>query len=507
MLVLLLLAGKGLAKQNRDFRLSLYGGYTMEREEDDQVLVMGGRSRYRDGQGLQASLAFKHYPGERTSATPSLLIERERGGMAAGNYHLHLGTGLYVGKRSFYVSSPYDLMPSVSREMKLRPDTSGSGQYSLRGAALYFNAGRNVRIGTWYSNRLRYADLSEKRIETTLYTLNGYPEPAGDRRDTVVRHDQGILLSYTGRHVCLESTFSAMVLENDRRILPWQYREIDGKPWSRNIQAGGSLYGRVAWPGLVLFGEVAHSHIRGEYGKHRQSWQGGNALRTGIAGGSKRIYLALLLHREEPDYLAPLSDGISVRNRWEIRMTLRPWKWYTLTLLAETRKTASSEAGEPESMRASAGMKFRWKRIEAKLAGRVVYGGEDPLSWQIKTGVRGKIGKKWALEGRSRYQRKGSSVGISAETLCTWKPMKVLTLDGRYRFTFVQEGNGVYLGSFSVDPSLFPLVYRNRTGHGISARIVLKQKNLKLAVKGNASFMGEKFSEGRMDFAAGLNFP
>ncbi len=506
-LVVLLFPIKAWADRKEDFRLSLYGGYTMEREEESPVLVMGGRSRYSDGRGLQASLALKHYPGERTSSTSTLLLERERGGIAAGNYHLHIGTGLYVGKRSFYVSSPYDLMPAVSREMKLKADTSGTGDYSLRGAALYFNPGKNVRIGAWYSNRLRYADLTERRIETTLETLDGYPYPQGDRRDSVVRHDQGIFISFTGKHVCLESTFSVMALENDRRILTWGYSEIDGGPWSKDLQAGGSLYGRIAWPGFVLFGEVAHSHIRGQYGKKKTTGRGGNAMRAGIVGGSKKISLSLLLHREEPDYLAPLSDGISVRNRWELRFRLRPLKWYSLTLLAETKRTRSREAGEPEPARASAGMTFRWKKMEAKVSGRIVYGGVEPLSWQVKSSFLGRIGKRWSLEGRSLYQRQGSAAGGSAEALCAWHPLTVLSLDGRYRFRFVKEGKGVYLGSYSVDPSLFPLVYRNRTGHEASVRVLLKQKNLRLALKGGMSFLADRISEARMDFAAGLKFP
>lgn len=109
----------------------------------------------------------------------------------AGNFNLHYGSGLMMGKKSYSASDPFSKKITISKSETISPSNGGNPEYSLYGIATDFHlASENMKIYLipFFSIQRRYIfkESSENGcIESSLFTLNTKAKPDKDNTEPV----------------------------------------------------------------------------------------------------------------------------------------------------------------------------------------------------------------------------------------------------------------------------------------------------------------------------------
>jgi hypothetical protein len=109
------------------------------------------------------------------------LSAKEIGGFLnvyAGNYNLHFGSGLMMGRKTYTSSDPFSKKISVSKDKTISLSNNGNPEYSLYGTVLDFYKNfdeAKIYLITFFSNQKRFITseaFEEGAIESSLFTLN-----------------------------------------------------------------------------------------------------------------------------------------------------------------------------------------------------------------------------------------------------------------------------------------------------------------------------------------------
>jgi hypothetical protein len=109
------------------------------------------------------------------------LSAKEIGGflnVTTGNYNLHFGSGLMMGRKTYTSSDPFSKKISISKDKTISLSKNGKPEYSLYGTVLEFYKNfdeAKIYLLTFFSDQRRFisSDAFEAgAIESSLFTLN-----------------------------------------------------------------------------------------------------------------------------------------------------------------------------------------------------------------------------------------------------------------------------------------------------------------------------------------------
>ena len=122
------------------------------------------------------------------------LSAKEIGGflnVSAGNYNLHFGSGLMMGRTTYTSSDPFSKKISVSKDRTISLSRNGNPEYSLHGAVLDFYKNfdeAKIYLITFFSNQRRFITseaFESGAIESSLFTLNTKVTKSGKNTEPV----------------------------------------------------------------------------------------------------------------------------------------------------------------------------------------------------------------------------------------------------------------------------------------------------------------------------------
>ncbi|MCL1865706.1 MAG: hypothetical protein FWF73_07850 [Spirochaetes bacterium] len=109
------------------------------------------------------------------------LSAKEIGGflnVTAGNYNLHFGSGLMMGRKTYSSSDPFSKKISISKDKTISLSNNGNPEYSLYGTVLEFYKNfdeAKIYLITFFSDQRRFITseaFESGAIESSLFTLN-----------------------------------------------------------------------------------------------------------------------------------------------------------------------------------------------------------------------------------------------------------------------------------------------------------------------------------------------
>ena len=173
-----------------------------------------------------------------------------------GTYTLHFGYGLHLGGGLFGGGLDAELLARAGAGLKPFASTAESGYFS--GSALRLQAARHTELTLFYSHRRVDAAIEDGLI-TSLPT-GGYHriESECEKRRRATQQVLGMAVEQALNHAKLGATFSYTFL--DQAFQPAvslydQYNHLS------NQVLGGSIYYRVLWRSLHIYGEAGWSGI------------------------------------------------------------------------------------------------------------------------------------------------------------------------------------------------------------------------------------------------------
>lgn len=109
----------------------------------------------------------------------------------SGNYNLHFGSGLMMGKASYRSADPFSKKISLAKERTVTPSNGGNPEYSLYGTVFDFhNIFEDLKIDLipFYSVQRRYVSIDSSEagvIDSSLFSLNTKIKRNGNNTEPV----------------------------------------------------------------------------------------------------------------------------------------------------------------------------------------------------------------------------------------------------------------------------------------------------------------------------------
>jgi len=181
----------------KDYEAGIKSGVSrdiLNYEDDSENLVVRG------GIDLKFSESFKfdfttlrNMDDKKSSWTWNLTVKNISGFMdfTSGNYNLHFGSGLMMGKPSYSSPDPFSKKISISKDKTISPSNGGNPAYSLYGAAFdFFKSFEYFRIYfiPFFSIQRRfisYESVENGVIDSSLFTLNSKFRKSGTGTEPV----------------------------------------------------------------------------------------------------------------------------------------------------------------------------------------------------------------------------------------------------------------------------------------------------------------------------------
>ena len=111
--------------------------------------------------------------------------------ITAGNYNLHFGSGLMMGRKTYTSRDPFSKKISVSKDRTVSLSKNGNPEYSLFGTVIEFyknfDEGK-IYLLTFFSNQRRFITpeaFESGAIESSLFTLNTKVTKSGKNTEPV----------------------------------------------------------------------------------------------------------------------------------------------------------------------------------------------------------------------------------------------------------------------------------------------------------------------------------
>jgi len=128
--------------------------------------------------------------------------------VSAGNYNLHFGSGLMMGRPTYTSSDPFSKKISVAKDKTISLSKNGNPEYSLYGTVLEFYKNfdeARIYLITFFSDQRRFITseaFEAGEIESSLFTLNTKVTKSGKNTEPVN------IINYGGALGLLSSLFN-----------------------------------------------------------------------------------------------------------------------------------------------------------------------------------------------------------------------------------------------------------------------------------------------------------
>ena len=163
-------------------------------EEDSDSLVLRG------GTGLDIAdmfsfdyTAIRNMDSDAFTHTWNLEVKEISGflNFTSGNYNLHFGSGLMMGKKSYSSSDPFSKKISIAKEHTITPSNSGNPQYSLYGTVFeFYRTFEDIKIYfiPFFSLQRRFISqesFESGGIDSSIFSLNSKIKKSGYNTEPV----------------------------------------------------------------------------------------------------------------------------------------------------------------------------------------------------------------------------------------------------------------------------------------------------------------------------------
>ncbi len=331
---------------SQDYTIGIKTGVSREiinYEDDKNNLILRG------GAVLDISNTFgfnytaiRNLDNETFSYTWNLQVNRISDfiNFTAGNYNLHFGSGLMMGKKSYSSSDPFSKKISIAKEQTITPSSSGNPQYSLYGTVFdCYKSFEDVKIYfiPFFSIQRRFISslsLESGTIDSSLFSLNSKIEKSGNNTEPVnIINYGGVFGFQTLSLFNLQLYYFETDLKGDSgKDILWdknKYYLEDGV----DLMKHGGFFAEYADNNISLFIEPAFSSVIGSkvITDYAMSWGAGiqNRLMNFSMKGKNSGY----------NFNSEHSSGSRTPERiWELKCGIFPHKIFKTGFIIYTEK-------------------------------------------------------------------------------------------------------------------------------------------------------------------------
>ena len=206
LVLFIFLSGKVLL--GKDYEITFRSGVTNEiidyESESEKTVLRGGTSILLSDTFIFNFTYLRNISDDIFTYTWNLSAKEISGffNITAGNYNLHFGSGLMMGRKTYTSSDPFSKKISVSKDRTISLSRNGNPEYSLFGTVIdfykNFDEGK-IYLLTFFSSQRRFitAEAFESgAIESSLFTLNTKVTKSGKNTEPVNIINYGGVLGF-----------------------------------------------------------------------------------------------------------------------------------------------------------------------------------------------------------------------------------------------------------------------------------------------------------------------
>ncbi|HNX23310.1 MAG TPA: hypothetical protein PKG60_04640 [Spirochaetota bacterium] len=181
----------------KNYEVEIKGGVSSEvldYENDlEKIVVRGGTSVKLSETFSFDFTTLRNLDDKTSSCTWNIEVKDISGFMdfTSGNYNLHFGSGLMMGKPSYSSKDPFTKKISIAKDQTISPSKGGNPEYSFYGAAPDFHKtfeDFKMYFIPFFSVQRRFIScesLEAGVIDSSLYTLNTKTRKSGNNTEPV----------------------------------------------------------------------------------------------------------------------------------------------------------------------------------------------------------------------------------------------------------------------------------------------------------------------------------
>ena len=258
----------------------------------------------------------------------------------AGNYNLHFGSGLMMGRKSYSAGDPFSKKISIAKERTIVPSNSGNPQYSLYGAVFeFYKSFEEVKMYyiPFFSIQRRFISrqsFESGAIDSSLFSLNSKIEKNGNNTEPVnIINYGGVIGFQTLSLFNLQLYYFETDLKGDSgKDILWDKNKYYSRDGADLIKQGG-FFAEYADNNISLFIEPAFSSISGSevVTDYAMAWGAGvqNHLMNFSVKGKNSGY----------NFHSEYSSGSRTPERiWELKCGITPHKVFKTGFIVYTEK-------------------------------------------------------------------------------------------------------------------------------------------------------------------------
>lgn len=337
------------ASQGKDYEAGVTCGVSrdiLDYEDDSGKTVIRGGSILKFSDTFFFNFtALRNMDDKVTGWTWNVGLNNIAGFMnfTAGNYNLHFGSGLMMGKPAYFSPDPFSKKISVSKEKTVSPSNGGNPAYSLYGAVFDFYRNfenSKIYLIPFFSVQRRFitAESYEKGvIESSLFTLNTKIRKRGNNREPVdiINYGGAMGLKAMGLFNFQVYYFQTDLKDNSGRDILWDR----GKYYSGegiNLIKNSGIFAEYTDRNISLFIEPAVSSIENE------NTVRDFALAWGIGAKNRIMKFSLNGRNSGKNFHSEYSSGSRTPERiWETKCAVYPHKFFETGIALYSEKNVS----------------------------------------------------------------------------------------------------------------------------------------------------------------------
>ena len=286
--------------------------------------------------------AIRNIDNDTFSYTWNLQVKEVSGfvNFTAGNYNLHFGSGLMMGRKSYSSGDPFSKKISIAKERTIVPSNSGNPQYSLYGTVFeFYKSFEELKIYfiPFFSIQRRFISrqsFESGSIDSSLFSLNSKIEKSGNNTEPVNIINYG---GVAGLQTLSLFNFQIYYFETDLKgdsgkDILWDKNKYYSRDGADLIKQGG-LFAEYADNNISLFIEPAFSSITGSevVTGYAMAWGAGiqNHLMNFSVKGKNSGY----------NFHSEYSSGSRTPERiWELKCGISPHRIFKTGFIVYTEK-------------------------------------------------------------------------------------------------------------------------------------------------------------------------
>lgn len=311
-------------------------------EETDKLIIRGGTALGFSDLFNFDYTTIRNIDDETSTCTWNMQVKNISGflNFTSGNYNLHFGSGLMMGKKSYSSKDPFSKKISIAKERIITPSNSGNPEYSFYGTAFeFYKTLENFKITfiPFFSLQKRFISgesFESGEIDSSIFTLNTRLKKTGNYTEPVNIINYGGVI---GIDLIALFNFQFYYFQTDlkgdsgKEIL-WdkdKYYGVNGI----NLLRNGGFFAEYADNNISIFVEPAVSSIGNE------SSNTDFAIAWGIGIQNSIMNFSLKGKNSGLNFHSEYSSGSRTPERiWELKCGLYPYKNFETGFIVYTEK-------------------------------------------------------------------------------------------------------------------------------------------------------------------------